>query len=425
MFYLPKNRRRAAIAAGVVGNILEWYDFALYGFMASVLADLFFPSDDRLVSLIATYGVFATGFAMRPLGSFLFGWMGDVLGRTRTMLVSVALMAIPTMSLGLLPTYQNIGILAPALLVTIRLLQGLSVGGEFSSSVTYLVETAPAGKRGLAGSWANIGSMAGMLMGSGLASLVTTSFSSEAVHDWAWRLPFLFGGVMGVIAIFMRKHLPRSGHFQKHVDNRVDSSPIAEAFSTNRKQMLQATGFASAYGVLFYVILVYLPTWVSEQSLQPLDSAMQLNTVATVLLIPVIPFAGWLSDRYVRRTHLLAATFLIVGLVALPLFKWIASGSYLGLLVGQIALALLIALPCGSAPAFFTEFFPTEDRLSGYSISFNFGLGIVGGTTPMVCTWLIHETHATLSPAYYLLGFALLGAVILLWAHDGSREPLR
>ncbi|WP_300524453.1 MFS transporter [Alcanivorax sp.] len=183
------QNRKNAVIAGYVGNVIEWYDFALYGFMASILSQLFFPSDNEVASLLATYGVFAAGFVMRPLGSFVFGWLGDTIGRSKTMLLSVALMFLPTLFLGLLPSYAVIGIWAPILLVIIRLVQGLSVGGEFSSSVTYLVETADPDHRGRAGSWANQGAISGMLLGAGLAALVTTVFPKEVVLEWACSSP--------------------------------------------------------------------------------------------------------------------------------------------------------------------------------------------------------------------------------------------
>ena len=177
--------------AGFIGNVVEWYDFALYGYMATFISTLFFPGDNRLTSLLSTYGVFAAGFIMRPLGSAVFGWLGDTIGRTKTMLLSVSLMAVPTLVLGCLPTYKTVGLWAPVLLVIVRLVQGLSVGGEFSSSVTYLVETAPDHRRGFSGSWANMGSMVGMLLGSGAAAVVDSYFDHETVLAWAWRLPFL------------------------------------------------------------------------------------------------------------------------------------------------------------------------------------------------------------------------------------------
>lgn len=419
------NRLTTAIVAGTIGNILEWYDFALYGFMASILAGLFFPSDDRLVSLIATYGVFAVGFIMRPLGSVLFGWLGDTVGRSRTLVLSVAMMAIPTVLLGLLPSYGTIGIAAPIALVGVRMVQGLSVGGEFSTSVTYLVETAPPERRGFFGSWANIGSLGGMLLGSAAAAAATNVLSQSDLEGWGWRLPFLFGGVLGVVALLMRRGLPESPQFLRYEQARCPNSPMKEAFICNRLQMAQGALFASAYGTVFYLALVYLPTWASETTGIPLGTTMQINTVTLAALLPVIPLAGWLSDHHVRRTNLLVVAFVLLGVAGSFLLAWMLVGGLAALIVGQVALGLSLAVPLGVAPALFTELFPEEDRLTGYSIVFNAGLGVVGGLTPMLASWLILTTGSALAPIGVLAAAAILGVVALLWMRDRSREPLR
>jgi MHS family proline/betaine transporter-like MFS transporter len=234
--------------AGFIGNVLEWYDFALYGYLAGVIAPVFFPADAPTTGLIATYGIFAAGFVMRPLGAAVFGWFGDRYGRARTMQISVVFMAGPTLLLGLLPSYAQAGALAPALLVLVRLLQGLSVGGEFSSSATYLVETAPEGKRGLTGSWANIGSMCGSLLGVGVAALVSNVFDAAALAAWAWRLPFLGGAILGTAAIWIRRNLHNSERFRAHHEGREDTSPLMQAFTTNRHETLLALAFAASYG---------------------------------------------------------------------------------------------------------------------------------------------------------------------------------
>lgn len=425
VLHLEKSKRKTAIAAGVIGNIMEWYDFALYGYMASILSTLFFPSDNKVASLLATYGVFAAGFVMRPLGSAVFGWLGDKIGRSKVMFISVAMMALPTFILGALPTYATAGIVAPVLLVLVRLIQGLSVGGEFSSSVTYLVETAPEGQRGLSGSWANVGSMAGMLLGSGLATLTTNLLASPQVHDWGWRLPFLFGGVLGITAIWLRSHLPRSSHFQQHDDERDDTSPLKEAFTENLHETLQAVLFASAYGALFYISLVYLPNWLKEYADFPLENAMSWNTAATALLLLLVPLAGWISDRWLRRTHFVALALLGFAIVSYPFMSWLTIGATAPVAIVQLVLGILIAVLCGVAPSLFVELFPTKDRLSGYSVAYNIGLGVVGGTTPMVATWLISVTGSRLAPAWFMIVVAAIGIVALLWMKDRSREPLR
>lgn len=425
VFHLPKDQRKTATIAGVMGNIIEWYDFALYGFMATVISTLFFPSENHTASLLATYGVFAAGFIMRPLGSALFGWLGDTIGRSQTMLISVAMMALPTFLLGVLPTYESAGLWAPVALIIIRLIQGLSVGGEFSSSVTYLVETAEPRQRGLSGSWANVGSMLGMLLGSGLAAAATNFVDSQTLHDWGWRLPFLFGGVLGIIAILLRRHLPRSEHFARHEREHGTSSPLVEAVTQNGKQTLQGTLFAAGYGALFYLTLVYLPNWLSEYTALDLATAMRINTAATALMVVLIPVAGWLSDRFIRRTHIIALAIGAMALTALPLYWWMLDGSVAAAILAQFVLAILIAVPCGVGPATFVELFPTEDRLSGYSVAFNIGLGVIGGSTPMVATWLIDISGTDLAPSFYLVAFALVAIASALWIRDRSREPLQ
>jgi len=425
VFHLEKNKRKTAIAAGIIGNIMEWYDFALYGYMASIISKLFFPSDNQVASLLATYGVFAAGFVMRPLGSLFFGWLGDTASRTKAMFISVAMMAIPTFTLGILPVYDSIGILAPILLILIRLLQGFSVGGEFSSSVTYLVETAPKNTRGLSGSYANVGSIAGMLIGSGLAALTTNIFNDNTLMSWGWRLPFLFGGVLGVVGIWLRKNLSKSAHFQKHDKERDKTSPIKEAFTENIKETIQAILVASSYGSLFYISLVFLPNWANQYLDISLGKAMIYNTVAMVVTLFAVPLMGWISDKFMRRSHFMALSIAILGITGYPLLSYIAGQGMAALIIVQIVFSILISVLLGVAPATFVELFPAKDRLSGYSVAYNVGLGIVGGSTPMISTWLISKTGSELSLGFFVIFMAIIGVVGLIWMKDRSREKLR
>ena len=422
--FMVVGKRHTALLAGFIGNVVEWYDFALYGYMAGILSGLFFPGENTTAALIATYGIFAAGFLMRPLGSAVFGWLGDTIGRSATMLISVTMMALPTLLLGCLPTYHSIGIWAPVLLIVVRLIQGLSVGGEFSSSVTYLVETAPDDRRGFSGSWANTGSMVGMLVGSGVAAAVTTVLSSDSLQQWGWRVPFLLGGVIGAISIALRRKLPHSEHFERHHSERPSTSPLLQAFTTNRREMVQAIVFASAYGVLFYLPLVYLPEWLHVQTGMPRDMALRINTAATAFLLLLIPVSGWVSDRVFRRTHYIAGAMLLMALLAVPLYAWLAGDGLWGAMIVQFVLVTLLAVPLGAAPAMFVELFPAADRLSGYSVAYNLGLGVIGGATPMFATWLIQATGSSVAPAGLLTAAALVAFLVMLWVRDGSREPL-
>jgi len=413
--------------AGYIGNVVEWYDFALYGYLAGILAPVFFPPENPTAGLIATYGIFAAGFVMRPLGAAVFGWFGDLHGRARTMQISVALMALPTLLLGLLPTYSQAGIVAPVLLVLVRLLQGLSVGGEFSSSATYLVETAPEGRRGLIGSWANIGSMSGSLLGVGIATLTTVLFSAQDLADWAWRLPFLGGALLGATAFAIRSKLHESERFTQHNDDRADTSPLFQAFTTNRRETFLALSFAAAYGTDFYLTFVYLPEWLASQGLMDRSLALAINTGMTLLVIAAMPVFAVVGDRLVPRRTWIALAMGGLAIAAWPLHYWIlqSDGSMAAVLVAHCCLFLLLAVPLGSGPALFVEMFPGEDRLSGYSVAFNLGMGVFGGLTPVIASSLIAGTSVMTAPAIYMAFTALVGTVILAKIPDRSRKPLQ
>jgi MHS family proline/betaine transporter-like MFS transporter len=418
---------RHRVMGGFIGNVVEWYDFAVYGYLAGVIAPVFFPSENRTASLIATYGIFAAGFLMRPLGAAVFGWFGDRHGRARTMQISVVMMAVPTLLLGMLPSYASVGVLAPVLLVLVRMVQGLSVGGEFSSSATYLVETAPEGRRGLMGSWANIGSMTGSLMGVGAAALVTNLFAPDTLEAWGWRIPFLAGALLGTSAILIRRNLHNSERFAAHHATREETSPLLQAFTTNRRETLLAIAFASAYGTCYYLAFVYLPEWLSTQGLMARDTALTINAAMMLLVIPAMPLTAIVGDRLVPRRTWVALSLLVLAVSAWPLYAWMvtAEGSAASVLVATGFTFALLAVPLGSGPALFVEMFPESDRLSGYSVAFNIGLGVVGGTTPMVATSLIAVTGLVTVPALYmaLAGIVAVGALAL--TPDRSRAPLR
>lgn len=422
-YHGPAHNRKSVIG-GMIGNVMEWYDFALYGFFAPVISQLFFPSDNHLTSLIATFGVFAVGFTMRPLGGIIFGWIGDRHGRAAVLRLSIITMGFATFLLGALPTSDDIGIWAAVLLITIRLIQGLSVGGEFSGSVTYMVETAALDRRGFIGSWANFGSMAGTLAGSGLAALFSTVLPLDAVHTWGWRVPFLLGGLFAALAYLYVRDLDAVPHIQHHEKQHQQETPLYEALTRNRRETLLAIIFASGYGICFYIPLVYLPTYAHEVGQIHSSVALQINALGLALSMPLIPLAGWLSDHMFRRRTFLLIAFLLMALSGWSLVAF-SAGTGTDLILSQLALAAIIALPLGAAPAMFVELFPANDRLTGYSLAYNLGLGIAGGTAPMIATWLISRTGYDSAPGLYLAVAALVSAGALWFMQDRSREPLR
>jgi MHS family proline/betaine transporter-like MFS transporter len=361
---------------------------------------------------------------MRPLGGIVFGWIGDRLGRAAVLRISIVTMGLATSFLGLLPTAGSVGIWAGVLLVTVRLFQGLSVGGEFSGSVTYIVETSPLHRRGYSGSWANFGSLAGTLAGSGLAALVSTLLAQTAVEDWGWRVPFLLGGAFAAAAYVYIRRLGTVPHMEHHEKQHEMDSPLHEALTRNRRETFLAVVFASGYGICFYIPLVYLPTYAQEIGNLNSGTALQINALGLALAMPLIPLAGWLSDHILRRRTLLGIAFALMALLGWFLVP-MAAGSVGEVIAVQIALAAIIAMPLGAAPALFVELFPVADRLTGYSLAYNLGLGVAGGTAPMIATWLMSVTGTNASPGAYFAVAAAVAVVALWFMQDRSREPLR
>lgn len=420
---ISKKQKKVA-AANVVGNVMEWYDFALYGYFASILAPLFFPGGSQIASLLETFGAFAAGFLMRPLGGALFGYIGDTFSRRKTMLLSVIFMAVPTTILGLLPTYAQIGVFAPLLLVITRLVQGLSVGGEFSGSVTYVAETAPLKKRGFLASFANVGGNIGMLMGVGFSALITALMAHSMVMSWGWRLPFLFGALLGLVGVVLRHQLAVSEVFEKHEKKYKRDTPFRELIKKNKRELGVGTLFAAGYGVFYYIAAVYLPTYLHTYFKVPLDKALIINSVGIALLMVATPTYGFISDRYIKRKYLLMIAFITITALSYPLFALLMSSNFTAITISQIVFLLVVGMVEGTAPAFFTEMFKTGDRLTGYSLSFNLGMGILGGATPMISTWLIKVTGLLYAPAIFLMVAALMVVGSLFFIKDHSRESL-
>ena len=422
--YRGEHHTSKTVIGGTIGNVMEWYDFALYGFFAPVISQLFFPSESQAASLIATFGVFAAGFVMRPIGGVVFGFIGDRIGRGAVLRISIVTMGSATFLLGILPTHAQAGIWSPILLVAVRLIQGLSVGGEFSGSVTYMVETSPLDRRGYSGSWANFGSLAGTLVGSGFAAAIMTFAASDAVDAWGWRVPFLAGGILGAIAYFYVRSVGTTPHMEHHESLHDEDSPLHEALTRNRRETLLGIVFAAGYGIVFYVPVVYLPTYASEVGNIGNDVALQLNAIAIAVSLPLIPAFGWISDHWIRRRSLLLLGFLVTAACGWALVA-LAKTGLPGLAASQLALSVLVAVPLGSAPAMLVELFPVADRLTAYSLAYNIGLGVAGGSAPMVSTWLISATGSDSAPGAYLTFAALVCAAALWLMQDRSREPLR
>ena len=400
-FHTPRSVRRGVIA-GVAGNILEWYDFALFGFFAQQIGAHFFPASDPTASLLAAFGTFAAGFLMRPIGGALFGWVGDRFGRKQALIWSVLAMAFPSFFIGVLPGTTTIGIAAPILLLLCRLLQGIAVGGEYGASAVFLVEGAEPGRRGWMGSWAPVGAFAGTLLGSAAGAIVNATLSPDAVLAWGWRIPFILGLGVGLGGLAIRRY------YMERVPHQAPArSPLVEAFRSHWRTILHQVALVAGLAVGFYTTFVYSATWLAQVAQVPARTALSINTLAMGLSLVASLAAGSLSDRVGRRPVLLAWAG-TQALLAYPLMALMARGETGGIVAGQVALALLVAAGSGALPATMAELAPWRVRCTVVAVAHNLAMALLGGTTPLVGSWLVVRTGEGLAPAIYL---AAAGAV--------------
>lgn len=413
---VDKHQSRT-IFAGSVGNVMEWFDFAVYGFFAKIIGEQFFPSADPMTSLLAAFGVFASGFLARPLGAAYFGHLGDRVGRAVVLRWSVVLMGISTCLLGLLPGYETLGVAAPILITVLRIAQGFSVGGEYTGSIIYLVERAPNGRRGIVGAWTNFGAVAGFLLGSAAAATITNLLPHDDVAAWGWRVPFVLGSIIAVVAFFFRSGL------EEAVEDDEPDLPIVKAFQTEWRTMLRISGLLVMANVGFYMMFVYVTTYLSEQFGVPMSRALDIDTVAMAALLVFIPLGGWLSDRIGRKPILLTAS--ICGFcLSIPLLLAIGHDDTKLILLGQLGFAVIIGLSAGTNAATIVEISKAPYRCTVVSIAYNTTIALFGGTSPMVATWLISNTGDVLTPAYYIMAMAAITTATLLFLPETAHLEL-
>jgi len=408
---------RRVVTAGVIGNVLEWYDFAVYGFVAPILARQFFPSDDPRGSLLATFGAFAVGFLMRPVGAALFGHIGDRYGRARALLWSVGLMAVPTVLMGLLPTYAMVGITASFAMVALRMCQGIAVGGEFTSSIVFLAEHAPPNRRGFFGSFAVFGATAGTMLGSAVGALLTNVLSAEALETWGWRAAFISGIVVAVVGIVIRR-----GMYDAPVVEHA-SSPLRVTFEQHRWQVLRVLGLNVAPAAIYYTLFVYAAAWLVDAAGMERAVAFDISTVTILTYLVVLPIAARCSDRFGRRPVLL------VGLVACfigayPLVATMHTGQLPNAAAAQMLFGALLAVPMAGIPAAMCEMFPHGVRVSAVSVGYGLAYAIFGGTAPAVAIWLIGRSGSDIAFVWYLMVLTAVTFAVALTLRERSGRPL-
>ena len=415
---------KKVVISGMIGNGLEWYDFALYGMFAVIIGHLYFPSDNEVVSMMAVYGTFAAGFIMRPFGAILFGYIGDKWGRKVSLALSILLMALPTACIGILPTYADIGIAAPVLLTLIRLLQGLSLGGEFSGSITFLVEHSPVKKRGLIGS-ATIFSLAvGVLLGSIVATLCANMLPQDELEEWGWRVPFLIGIVIGLVGFYIRHYTEESPEFmeaQKH--GKTSKRPVRDVFGQNYKELLIAIACYLTVTVPFYTMSVFVIGFLRKAKGFGMDETLFMNAIAMFVMMLTVPISGYLSDRIGRKKIMFCVTVAFLVLIY-PIF-WLlinSEGNMIYALTANVLLGAMVGLYGGPIPAFLVDLFPTRIRYTGIGLSYNISAALFGGTVPLVATWMINSTGYQSSPAFYLMACMLVTLFALKYYKDPVKE---
>jgi MFS transporter, MHS family, proline/betaine transporter len=406
------------VAAGAIGNVLEWYDFAIYGYFAAAIGRTFFPLQQQVAQVLAAFGIFAVGYLLRPIGGALIGHIGDRLGRPTALTFSVVAMAVPTFLVGVLPGYEVLGIMAPVLLTALRAIQGLSVGGEYTTSIVFMVERAPPGRRGLIGAMACCGAAGGILLGSATGAVLAAAMSPETLQSWGWRIPFILGLVVGVAGLLLRRQVqeaPRQGAAER--------LPFFDVVRDHRALLARLAGLAVFNAVGFYLLFVYIVSWLQLADGVAPAQALDINTASMLLLLAVMLGGGWLSDRVGRKPVLLGATA-VAFLAAVPLF-WLMHHPNVGLaLMGQMGFALVIGMFLGAQPSLMVEATPAAVRCTAVALGYNVTLGLIGGTSPIAATWLVYRTGNDLSPAFLIMIAAAISFIAVRRFGESSRMPV-
>ena len=399
-------RRARAFFAAILCNTLEWYDFAVYGILATHISAAFFPQEDRSAALLAALAVFGVSFVVRPIGGLILGGMGDRRGRKPALLISAGMMAAGALTIALLPPYATIGILAPVLLLAARLVQGFSAGGEWGVANAFLLEWSPEGKRGFWTSFMSVTVAFGSGLASAMAAILSAVLDAEAMADWGWRVPFLFGGLLGFAALWARIGIEETPVYR-------EADHAATPPENPKANIRLVIGFVIHWTVCYYIFLIYLPLYTKTHAGISAAQSAWSNAISTLVIMCVAPMVGALSDRFGRKPFLLASTIAVI-LLTLPLFWVITVMPSFALVVAvQMVFGLAIALYSGSAPAVSVELYPARVRSRWSSMSYALAVAIFGGFAPFIAVWLTGALNSPLAPAAYVIAASIVSLLVI------------
>ena len=409
------DAQRRALVAGSIGNFIEWYEFAVYGFLATVIAKNFFTleGESAITSLILTYAAFAVAFFFRPLGAVVFGRIGDRIGRKPTLIIVLILMTLATAAIGLVPVYASIGVAAPLLITGLRILQGLFAGGEYGGAVSLMTEFAPKGKRGLYGAWQSLTVALGLLAGAGVVALLSTLLSPEALHDWGWRIPFFIAIPMGAVALWLRVSMEETPSFVRQQTQAAP--PQAAGVSSTLKAIITGIGRLMVWSAAGYTYLVIMPTYLQSALHTGFNQALLIAVISNAgFALTIIP-SGMLSDRIGRRAVMVTAAVLLL-VLALPLLKILQAESSTLLIKALVVFIAggLVGMLAGPGPAMLAEMFPTRVRYTGLGLAYSLSNAIFSGCAGLIITGLIKQTGNLDIPAYYVMATAVVSVIALM-----------
>ena len=410
--------QRRAITAATIGSFVEYYDFVIYGFFATVIADLFFPSESETVSLLLTFGAFALSYAARPLGALIFGFIGDKYGRRAPLTVAIMLIAGCTGLIGLLPTYESLGIAAPVMLTAARLIQGISVGGEYGGSLAFIAEYSPDTRRGFYTAWVTITIGLALAVGAGVASFLTAVLTPDALASWGWRVPFLFGLPLGVVGLYMRLKLEETPHFvalQEHME--IETAPLRVGIRKTWRAVLVGMGIMVTPALVIYLYYIYMPTYLSTELGYADDVAQRINLIGLAFYCAFLPVFAALCDRIGRRPVLIGGV-VATAVVTYPAFVVLGGSDAVLATIAMCAMGLAYAPYSATSLVAVAESFPTTFRYTGVSLSLQIPVTVLSGTAPLIATALIASTGNDLSPALMVVA----GCVVSLVASLAYRE---